>query len=43
MFRFFFHKAVAMPAEPHITIVGGGFSGAAVAIHLLDLMPEGYG
>ena len=30
-----------MPAEPHITIVGGGFSGAAVAIHLLGLMPEG--
>ena len=30
-----------MPTEPHITIVGGGFSGAAVAIHLLDLMPEG--
>ncbi|HAT1609969.1 TPA: NAD(P)-binding protein [Raoultella planticola] len=30
-----------MSAEPHITIVGGGFSGAAVAIHLLGLMPEG--
>ncbi|WP_434639043.1 FAD/NAD(P)-binding protein [Klebsiella sp. I138] len=30
-----------MPAEPHIVIVGGGFSGAAVAIHLLGLMPEG--
>ena len=30
-----------MPAEPHIVIVGGGFSGAAVAIHLLGLMPQG--
>ncbi|TCW11748.1 putative NAD(P)/FAD-binding protein YdhS [Raoultella sp. BIGb0138] len=29
-----------MRAEPHIAIVGGGFSGAAVAIHLLRLAPE---
>jgi glycine/D-amino acid oxidase-like deaminating enzyme len=30
-----------MSAEPHIVIIGGGFSGAAVAIHLLRLAPEG--
>ncbi|HGI7067054.1 TPA: hypothetical protein ACJTOP_002323, partial [Klebsiella pneumoniae] len=26
-----------MSAEPHIVIIGGGFSGAAVAIELLRL------
>jgi uncharacterized NAD(P)/FAD-binding protein YdhS len=34
-------KAVGYAAEPHIVIVGGGFSGAAVAIHLLRLAPNG--
>ncbi|HID8881736.1 TPA: hypothetical protein ACXEZ5_005384, partial [Klebsiella variicola] len=28
-----------MSAEPHILIIGGGFSGAAVAIELLRLAP----
>lgn len=28
-----------MHTEPHVVIVGGGFSGAAVAIHLLRLAP----
>ncbi|MCS5948974.1 FAD-dependent oxidoreductase [Klebsiella pneumoniae subsp. pneumoniae] len=31
----------AMSAEPHIVIIGGGFSGAAVAIELLRLAPNG--
>lgn len=30
-----------MSAEPHIVIIGGGFSGAAVAIELLRLAPNG--
>lgn len=30
-----------MQTEPHVAIVGGGFSGAAVAIHLLRLAPAG--
>lgn len=30
-----------MHTEPHVVIVGGGFSGAAVAIHLLRLAPVG--
>ncbi|MBA7929891.1 FAD/NAD(P)-binding protein [Klebsiella sp. RHBSTW-00215] len=30
-----------MQTEPHVVIVGGGFSGAAVAIHLLRLAPVG--
>ncbi len=30
-----------MQTEPHVVIVGGGFSGAAVAIHLLRLAPTG--
>lgn len=30
-----------MNAEPQVVIVGGGFSGAAVAIELLRLAPEG--
>lgn len=29
-----------MSAEPHIVIIGGGFSGAAVAIELLRLAAE---
>ncbi|PCR01372.1 hypothetical protein CQA48_29280, partial [Klebsiella pneumoniae] len=29
-----------MSAEPHIVIIGGGFSGAAVAIELLRLAPN---
>ena len=29
-----------MSAEPHIVIIGGGFSGAAVAIELLRLAPK---
>ncbi|VUS35803.1 hypothetical protein SB6419_02492 [Klebsiella spallanzanii] len=30
-----------MHTEPHVVIIGGGFSGAAVAIHLLRLVPAG--
>lgn len=30
-----------MSAEPHIVIIGGGFSGAAVGIELLRLAPNG--
>lgn len=30
-----------MSAEPHIVIIGGGFSGAAVAIELLRAAPNG--
>ena len=30
-----------MQTEPHVVIVGGGFSGAAVAIHLLRLASVG--
>ena len=30
-----------MHTEPHVVVVGGGFSGAAVAIHLLRLAPVG--
>ncbi|HFJ9774710.1 TPA: hypothetical protein ACGW1T_005686, partial [Raoultella ornithinolytica] len=30
-----------MSAEPQVVIIGGGFSGAAVAIELLRLAPHG--
>ena len=29
------------PDPPHIAIIGGGFSGAAVALNLLQMLPEG--
>ncbi|HGO4293009.1 TPA: hypothetical protein MB333_005079, partial [Klebsiella quasipneumoniae subsp. similipneumoniae] len=34
-----YRRRAAMSAEPHIVIIGGGFSGAAVAIELLRLAP----
>lgn len=36
-----YRRRAAMSAEPHIVIIGGGFSGAAVAIELLRLAPNG--
>ncbi len=35
-----YRRRAAMSAEPHIVIIGGGFSGAAVAIELLRLGAE---